>query len=120
MIDWTPGSKHPETARTVFVNCHEQDRVRRILPMRCQVCDYVVSRDEKAIREIFCSCGRPDCPCATAKSALTHIVCHLCYDMFHALYVNYGLKNINYFKNLDEKQKRDFEDREKKWKRWDT
>jgi hypothetical protein len=115
MDEWTPGIKHPETPRLPFMNCHEQDRVRKILPGRCSICGYVISRDEKAIREIFCSCGNPECACALAKSALSHAVCELCNDMYRALYVNYGLKNINYFKNLDEKQKRDFEDKKKRW-----
>ena len=116
MEQWTPGTKHPETPRTLFMNCCDQDRVRRILLGRCSICDHVISQDEKAIKEIFILCGNPDCACALAKSALTHAVCSVCYDMFHSLYVNYSLKNINYFKNLDEKEKRDFEDRKKRWR----
>jgi len=29
--------------------------------------------------------------------------------MYHSLYVNYGMRNLNYFKEIDEKIKRDFE-----------
>jgi len=30
--------------------------------------------------------------------------------MFRALYTNYGLKNMNYFKNIDEKEKTERDD----------
>ena len=116
MEEWTPGQKHPETPKKAFMNCYDQDRVRRILLGRCRICNFVISQDEKAIKEIFVSCGDPNCACTMAKSAMSHMVCSVCYDMFHSLYVNYSLKNMNYFKNLDEKEKREFEDRKKRWR----
>lgn len=107
---WTKGEKHPETPRTVFMNCYEYDKVRRILLTRCRICDHVISRDEKAVKELAFVCDDPDCDCKKMYGAISHPVCNLCYDMFHALYVNYGMKSMNYFKAIDEKEKRDNDD----------
>ncbi len=107
---WIQGQKHPDTPRTVFVNVYECDRLRRILSSRCRICDYVLSRDERAVRELVFICNEADCDCKNMYGAISHQVCNLCYDMFHALYINYGLKIANYFKNLDEKDKKDRED----------
>lgn len=107
---WVQGEKHPDTPRDAYMNSCAYDRVRRILMARCRICDYVLSRDEKAVRELVFICDLPECNCKKMYGAISHPVCNLCYDMFHALYVNYGLKSMNYFKALDEKEKKDNED----------
>lgn len=107
---WVKGEKHPDTPRTVFMNCYEHDRTRRVLLARCRVCDHAVSRDARAVREIVFVCDDKNCDCKKLYGAISHYVCNLCYDMFHALYVNYGLKNTNYFKVIDEKEKKDDDD----------
>jgi hypothetical protein len=95
---WVRFEKHPETPRQIFINVHEYDRVRRVLTARCKVCDYVVSRDPKAVREL----------------SMIGEVCNLCYDMYHALYVNYGLRNMNYFKEIDARERRDNDDKNRR------
>jgi hypothetical protein len=107
---WVPGEKHPDTPRDVFMNVHDYDRVRRILIPRCKNCDYVVSRDEKAVREIVFVCEDPKCACKRLYGAISHRVCYLCYDMFHSLYMNPLMKNMNYFKEIDEKEKKENDD----------
>lgn len=102
---WVQGQKHPDTPRTVFMNVYEYDRVRRVLLARCRICDAVISRDEKAVRELAFICDNLSCDCHKMYGPISHRVCNLCYDMFHTLYVNYGLKSMNYFKALDEKDK---------------
>jgi hypothetical protein len=104
---WVTGQKHPETPRTVFMNVYEYDRVRRALKGRCRICNYVISSDEKAVRELVFVCDDKSCSCHRMYGAISHRVCNLCYDMFHFLYNNQGLKNMNYFKQIDEKEKRD-------------
>jgi hypothetical protein len=107
---WVQGEKHPETPRDVFMNVHEYDRVRRVLLARCRNCDYVISRDERAVREIVFVCDDPKCACKRLYGAISHPVCFLCYDMFHALYRNLGMKDMNYFKAIDEKEKKENDD----------
>ena len=104
---WVSGQKHPDTPRTVFMNCYEYDRVRRILRGRCRSCGYVISEDEKAVKEIAFVCADVNCNCHKMYGPISHRVCSLCYDVFHSLYVNYKLKNVNYFKQIDEKEKAD-------------
>jgi hypothetical protein len=106
---WILGEKHPDTPRTVYMNCYEHDRIRRILPARCTVCDYVVSRNAEAVREINIYCADKTHSCHIGGSK-AHQVCDLCYEMHHALYVNYKLMNMNYFRDIDEKVKRDYDD----------
>jgi len=115
LLGWTRGEKHPNTPYTVFANCYQYDRVRTILPARCRICDYVVSRDEKAVRELIYVCDNKACHCHQVGGSHAHQVCSVCYDLFHSLYMNYQLKDMNYFRNLDEKDKRDGDD----WKRRD-
>lgn len=114
LLTWNKGEKHPETPPIVFVNCHEYDRVRQILLARCRICDHVISRDENAMREIAFVCSDPKCDCKKLYGAISHRVCSLCYDMFHALYMNYKLKSMNYFKALDEKDRAAREDPNRK------
>jgi hypothetical protein len=114
---WIQGQKHPDTPRIVFVNVYEYDRVRKALPSRCTICDFVVSRDERAVRELVFICKDSQCDCKKMYGPISHKVCNLCYDMFHALYVNYGLKSMNYFKAIDEKLKSDYDDFKRRDKR---
>lgn len=104
MKEWTPGEKHPDTPVVVFKNVYEYDRVRRILIARCKKCGQVVSTDEQAVKELVFDCKDSNCYCAKSPYATkVHRVCAVCYDMWHALYMNTGLKNMNYFKELNEK-----------------
>ncbi|VVB50908.1 Uncharacterised protein [uncultured archaeon] len=106
---WLRSSKHSDTPRDVFINVTGYDRVRTVLIGRCRVCDYVISSDPEKVREIVYDCGNVRCcvPTGYRSPANAHAVCNLCYDMFHALYVNYKMTNMNYFKELDEREKRD-------------
>lgn len=108
LISWIPGLKHYNTPKIVFNNCREYDMVRRALVTRCKICDYVVSRDEKAVKELVFVCDNKSCDCHKMYGAISHQVCSLCYDMFHALYANYTMKNRNYFKEIDDKIKQDY------------
>jgi hypothetical protein len=114
LISWVPGLKHPATPKIQYMNCFQYDRVRLIISGRCTVCDYVISRDEKAVRELVLKCKDLNCDCHRAMGAKPHPVCLLCYDMFHALYANYTMKNRNYFRELDDQDKRDGMDPEKR------
>lgn len=107
MNEWVPGQKHPNTSRTVFMNVSEIDKVRRVLTARCKICGTTVSRDEKAVKELVFKCEDKTCDCHKMYGAISHRVCSLCYDMQHALYFNYAMKNRNYFKELDDKEKED-------------
>jgi hypothetical protein len=104
---WVPGLKHPETPRTVFVNVYEYDRIRRVLTARCKICGFVVSRDEKAIKELIFQCENKDCECWQPMGSKVHQVCDLCDAMWRTLYANYGLRNMKYFREIDEKEKMD-------------
>jgi hypothetical protein len=114
IVSWIPGLKHPETGRTQFLNCHEYDRVRMVLKTRCTICDATVSRDEKAVRELVFICKDTACTCKQVYGAANHPVCLLCYDMWYALYANYLMKNRNYFKEMDDRDKKDFNDPERR------
>lgn len=100
-MNFIQGVKHPATDLQIFKNVWEWDRIRRILKSRCAICDAVVSRDEKAVKELIYQCSNASCTCNNSGSK-AHQVCSLCYDLFHSLYVNYQLKDMNYFRNLDE------------------
>jgi len=108
LVSWIPGLKHPETPRTEYMNCHDLDRLRRVLIARCSICDYVVSRDEKAVRELIFTCKDTTCQCQKTGAA-SHQVCNLCYDLFHALYANYLMKNRNYFREMDDRDRKDYD-----------
>lgn len=105
LVQWIPGLKHYSTPTIVHRNCREYDQVRRVLMARCKNCDATISRDELAQRELVYNCGKPTCECSKSKAPKSHTVCLLCYDMFHALYLNYTLKNAHYFHDLDEQDK---------------
>lgn len=102
------GTKHPDTPNTIFRNVWMCDRLRKILKSRCNICNAVISDDEKAVRELTYKCNNPLCECQRSiYVGQAHRVCDLCYDMWHALYGNHGLKNMNYFKAIDEKEARE-------------
>jgi hypothetical protein len=109
--EWIPGKKHPDTPRTEFMNCWEYDRVRKVIIARCKICNATISRDEKAAKELLFRCVDTACNCG---QHITHPVCCLCYDLFHALYANYGMKNRNYFKDMDDKQRQDWNNYKKR------
>ena len=114
LISWIPGMKHPSTTKTQFKNCHEYDRVRMVLKARCKICDATVSRDAELARELVFVCKDTDCGCKKIYGAISHPVCTLCFDMFQALYVNYGMAYRNYFKDMDDREKKEFNDPEKR------
>jgi len=90
------------------------DLLRGILKGRCAVCDHVVSSDDKAVREIMLKCSKANCGCAKVMGKMVHPVCNWCYDMWHALYLNYCMKDLNYFKRWDEiDEKKDDEGRKR-------
>jgi hypothetical protein len=99
--EWTPGVKHPMTPLRVFKNVYDCDKLRRILTARCNICNYVVSRDPIAVKEVLYKCD--DIRCCLVTPGL-HQVCEMCYWMWRALYMNLGsefnpgLKNPRYFK----------------------
>lgn len=109
MTNWIQGVKHALTNTIIFKNLWEWDRVRSRLTGRCQVCDTVISSKEFDYKEIIFECteGRCNCPKPYTISGLrSHKVCEVCDAMYRALYVNYGMKSINYFKNIDEREKK--------------
>lgn len=107
MNEFTQGDKHPDTHRVIFKNVREWDRLRRILKARCDICDAVVSRDPQAVRELVYRCKNKWCHCQKLYGSQAHQVCNLCYDVFHALYVNHGLRDMNYFRDVDENDDND-------------
>jgi len=70
------------------------DRIRKILKRRCRNCDHVVSSDAEKSFEV---------PYLGA-------VCSLCHDLYTALTFNTKMRNMNYFKDLHEKWKKDKDD----------
>jgi hypothetical protein len=107
--EWERGLKHPNTSLQVYKNVRDWDHIRLVLHARCVACGFVLSQDEKAVKEIAVSCDDPKCTCQKF-GPLSHRVCSACYDMHHALYNNLRLKDMNYFKSIDEQEKRDQND----------
>lgn len=106
--EWIPGSKHTETPTVIFMNCWEWDRARRILPGRCACCNFLITSDEMKVKELTLRCNRSDCECQKKGPSL-HKVCDLCDSMWRALYAGYGMKNRNYFREMDDKDKTDWD-----------
>ena len=113
LVSWIPGLRHYATPRTVFANCTQIDKVRQVLTARCKQCGHTVSRDEKAVKELVFKCKDLSCDCHKGFGTKAHQVCSVCYDMFHSLYANYLMKNRNYFKDLDDRDKEDPEKRKR-------
>lgn len=102
ILEWVPGLKHPETLAVVFKNVWGCDLKRRVLKSRCHECGFVVSDDDKAAKELVYTCRNPKCDCSRIGNSRSHHVCEACYDIFHSLYLNYTLKNRNYFREIDQ------------------
>ena len=67
-------------------NCKEMDRLRKILKRRCRHCDHVISSDaEKSFEVPFLGA-----------------VCSVCHDLYTALTFNVKMRNMNYFKQIQE------------------
>lgn len=110
ILEWTEGKRHPNTPIQVFQNVRDYDHVRRILIARCGICKATISRDEKAVKELVFVCEDISCDCKKMYGAISHRVCSLCYDLFHALYANYGMKNRNYFKEMNDRERAELND----------
>ena len=115
---WFKGEKHPDTPKTVFMNVWGCDLARRVLKGRCAVCDHVVSSDPNNVKELIFACDGIKCKCDPIVVTLTglkaHDVCDVCDAMFRSLYINWGLENKNYYKEWDEREKRDRDDARRK------
>jgi hypothetical protein len=76
-----------EVSRSIRINnCKEMDRIRKILKRRCRNCDHVVSSDaEKSFEVPFLGA-----------------VCSVCHDLYTALTFNVEMRNMNYFKQIQE------------------
>lgn len=98
-------AKHPDTPDTLWRNLFMIDIVRSRVKGRCDYCDATISEDVKNVQEIY-----------EQSTQATKHVCDVCAAMARSLYVNYGLKNRNYFKEIDEEEQRENENRKKGWK----
>lgn len=98
-------AKHPKTPELIWRNLFMLDIIRGRVRGRCEECDATVSEDAIKVQEIYDQ--------ATQK---TMHVCDVCAGMHRALYINYGMKNRNYFKEIDEAEQRENENRKKGWK----
>lgn len=67
-------------------NCREMDRLRKILKRRCRHCDHVVSSDAEKSFEI----------------PFLGAICSLCHDLYTSLTFNTKMRNMNYFKQIQE------------------
>ena len=115
MSEWTPGERHPETPIWIFKNVWLTDRVRRVLIGRCKNCGFVISSKEEEVKELVFECKDPLCYCKkTLYSTKVHRVCSVCYDVWHSIYMNTVLKNMNYWKELDEKDEKEKQERNRK------
>jgi hypothetical protein len=104
-VNWIQGVKHALTNTTIFRNLWEWDQLRNKLPGRCQTCDIVISTIEYQYKSILFFCAPSKCLCNKpyVMGPKMHDVCEVCDALFRSLYVNYNLKNRNYFKELDAK-----------------
>jgi hypothetical protein len=82
-------------------NCKEYDRLYKILKGRCKNCGYVCSSD----------------PNKTYAIAGMEPVCALCHEMYKAITFNPQMKNMNYFRDLHEKEEKEKEDNNRKRRR---
>jgi hypothetical protein len=104
--EWTHGVKHPSTPPIIFKNLWMVDTIRSRTRSRCQICDHAISDDPLKRSEIVFVCEKGKCLCPEkATGIVAHAVCDVCTIMFRAIYTNWGLKNRDYFRNLDEADK---------------
>lgn len=98
-------AKHPATPDTVWRNLFGLDIVRSRVKGRCDECDATISEDPIKVAEIY-----------VQSEQKTKHVCDVCKSIHTSLYSNYKMKNQNYFKNIDEEEQRENENRKKGWK----
>lgn len=103
-LEWIPGIKHPLTPVRIFKNLWSYDQDRKKTKARCQICDHAISDDNRERHELIFACERGKCLCSEPFNfGLTaHTVCDVCDGMYRAIYINWGMKNRDYFKKLDE------------------
>jgi hypothetical protein len=106
-LSFSSGTKHPVTPVGVFKNVWYHDKMQANALYKCDVCGYFVSDEETKRKELVFACDPGKCLCQKPYLAglNLHKVCDLCNDMYRAVYVNYGMKNRNYFKDLDEDER---------------
>jgi len=100
--NWVRLMKHPDTPAVVWHNVNSYDLVRSVLKDRCYACDYVLSSDAQKVKEIY-----------VQAEQMTRHVCDMCSAIHHSLYGNHGLTNFNYFKDIDEAEKKERESRKR-------
>lgn len=106
-LKWIQGIKHPATPITVFRNVWSYDRDRKQTRARCSICDCAISDDEMKRHELVFVCdGKCLCQRPYVMGINSHKVCDVCDSMYRAMYINYGMKNRNYFRNCDDEQKK--------------
>jgi hypothetical protein len=104
ILTWIQFAKHPDTHPVIYRNVKGWDQVRMVLKDRCFACDCVVSSDAKSVKEIYVQSKQKTVP-----------VCDVCYNLHHSLYMNYSLKNMNYFRNIDEAEQKEQDKRKRGW-----
>ena len=109
--EWIPGVKHPNTPAIVFRNCWGQDLVRRVVQNRCHECGYVIPSESK---ELLYICNSQSCTCKSGNPTM-HPVCEVCFAIFHSLYLNYNMAYRNYFRDMDDEDRKNRND----WRRRD-
>lgn len=102
-VEWVRGVKHPATPKGVFINVWKQDQQRVNSNARCQVCDFVIEKEEWKRNELVFVCEKGKCLCTEPlrPGVNSHQVCDVCQAIFRSLYVNYSLKDRDYFRKLD-------------------
>ena len=103
-IEWVPGIKHPLTPVQIFKNLWDHDQDRTKTKARCQICDHAISDDNLERHELIFSCERGKCLCREpfAMGLTAHNICDLCDGMYRAIYINWLMKDRDYFKKLDQ------------------
>lgn len=102
--EWKFGT--PEAELVSRKNLEEWDRVRRVLISRCDSCDQVISNDPDKVKEIY-----------LAGTGRTQRLCDVCYTFHQSLYFNGKLKNMNYYRHLDEADEKAKDETKKRRKR---
>jgi hypothetical protein len=102
---FTRAAKHPKTPEVVWRNLFMIDLIREKVKGRCEYCDATISEDAKSVEEIY------DRKAQKSKNA-----CSVCAAIHRSLYMNYKLKNTNYFQEFDEADDRENEERKRKMK----
>ena len=103
-LEWVQGVKHPLTPSLIFKNAWLHDRISEKTKTRCQICSHAVSDKDTEHHELIFPCERGKCLCQEPLSlGLTaHVVCDVCDAMYRAIYINWTMKNRDYFKKFDD------------------